>query len=262
MAAARHATTDLGSAQEEYWRTRDRRLEAQLVDAYEGLARSLAKKVASGNDREDALQVARCALMLALRRYDPQRGVAFSTFAWITITGELKRFVRDTGWVLHVERGLQERHLQVSTTVEELRRELGREPSLEEVCERSGGTPEQVREALGALVARRPGSIHARSTDVDAALEDRLGAEDLGFSATDDSELIGNLLARLPELDRSLVRGYWFGERTQVELAAEHGLSQMQVSRSLRRSLDRIRHLAVGSSRSSSPDAAGLQLAS
>lgn len=230
-----------------YWRTRDPALEGLLVDHHAGLAVRLARRVAVGADAEDALQVARCALLLALRRYDPDRGVAFTTFAWATVSGELKRFVRDTCWVVRVDRGTQERHLRVTGVYDELSGELGREPSPSEVSARSGLAREAIDDALAVRTARRPSSINAPATGSDGPQpqEDRLGEDDPGFVATEEGDVLRGLLGHLPPLDRRLVWGYWGEGRTQSQLAAEAGLTQMQVSRILRRALDRLRAFAA-----------------
>jgi RNA polymerase sigma-B factor len=245
MAAAVLSEPTLAQLEAAYWPSRDPDLEQALVQRHAGLASSLARRFAHGRDGEDAVQVATCGLLLALRRYDPNRGVAFTTFAWATISGELKRFVRDTGWVARVDRSLQERHLRVVGVVEELSRDLGREPTIDEVAQRAGFSPSVAGEALAAMAARRPTSIHTSGPSVDLTVEERLGQDDPGFHRAEHGDELARLLSRLPRLERSLVWGYWCGDRTQTQLADEHGLTQMQVSRLLRRSIDRLRALAT-----------------
>jgi RNA polymerase sigma-B factor len=241
---ARHTETQLSALHERYWQTKEPALEARLVQHYEPLAASMARRIAFREDSDDAHQVARFGLMMAVRRFDPQRGVAFSSFAWATISGELKRFMRDCGWSVRVERRLQEGHLRVIALRDELRGSLGREPSEQELSDGSGLGLSGTREAIGATGARRSLSIHALSGPDDGTIEDTLGGPDAGYTDTDDAEQVGRLLGHLPELDRALMRGYWFDGRTQHELATEHRVSQMQVSRLLRRSLDRLRGLS------------------
>lgn len=236
------ATPSVVEAHRRYAETGDPALEAWLVDRYTGLARKLARQVPAGAvEAEDAMQVALCGLLGAVRRYDPDRGVAFTTFAWATIQGELKRLVRDTSWAMRVPRPLQEAHLRSVAVADELRSELGRSPLPAEVAQRTGDDVELVAEALLLQQARRPASLDAPVRE-DGYIE--LGVEDESYAAVEARQLTEALLGKLPERDRALVRACHCDGRTQQEVGAEMGMTQMQVSRALGRAVLRLQAFA------------------
>lgn len=224
----------------------DRRAEdrAWLIDHYQGLARSLAVKAAGPrDDLDDLVQVAFLGLVRALERFDPDRGFAFSTFAWATVSGELKRHHRDHTWDVRVPRSVQESYLRVAAASEVLLAELQRPPTVAELSERCGDDEALVIQALDARHARA-----VRSLDVPVG-PDRTGSIDVPtFDATpdaiDDRDLIHNLLGRLPERDRTIVQRRFFDRWTQAEIAEDVGCSQMHVSRLLSHSLARLREMA------------------
>src|SRR5688572_1238678 len=136
---------DVSTLLEAYAQTGDPALESQLVQQYLGLAKVLADRAARDpSERDDAFQVAQLGLLHALKRFDPTRGVEFTTFAWSTIQGELKRFHRGHSWRLHVPRRLQEAYLRVAGAVDELTQELGRSPTIDELSSLTGHSPEEV----------------------------------------------------------------------------------------------------------------------
>jgi RNA polymerase sigma-B factor len=228
-----------------YATTRNRDAEAKLVTAYTPLAMHLADMHGrAGDDLADARQVALFGLFQALRRWDPERGVAFSTFAWATIKGELKRHRRDTAWAMHVSRSVQEAHLRTATAVEELSHELRRAPTVEEIAERTGDTHERVVVALHARNARAVRSLDApRSSHDDDGPQ--VGAVESRFEDLDDWGMVTTLLARLPSVDREIIRLRFMENLTQTEIGQRLGMSQIHVSRSLARILDRLRAVAA-----------------
>jgi RNA polymerase sigma-B factor len=239
------APTTVDEAHRRYATTRDPELEAWLVDRYTGLARKLARRVpASSVEAEDAMQVALCGLLGALRRFDPDRGVAFTTFAWATIQGELKRMVRDTSWAMRVPRPLQEAHLRAVAAADELRGELGRTPRPEEVAVRTGDRVELVAEALLLQQARRPSSLDATVREGATDSSPDLGVEDESYAAVEARQVTEALLGKLPERDRRLVQACHCDGRTQQEVGAEMGMTQMQVSRALGRAVVRLQAFA------------------
>jgi RNA polymerase sigma-B factor len=228
-----------------YANSRDTDTEAALIAAYTPLAMHLAEMHGrSGEDLADARQVALFGLLQALRRWDPERGVAFSTFAWATIKGELKRHRRDTAWAMHVSRSVQEAHLRTATAVEELSHELLRAPTVDEIADRTGDEPERVVIALQARNARA-----VRSLDASRAGHDddgpQVGAVESRFEDLDDWALVATLLSRLRPMEREIIRLRFVENMTQTEIGHALGMSQIHVSRSLARILDRLRAVAA-----------------
>jgi RNA polymerase sigma-B factor len=215
-----------------------------LVEQYQGLARALAIKSAGPRDEvDDLVQVAFLGLIRALERFDPNRGFAFSTFAWATISGELKRHHRDHSWDVRVPRSVQESYLRVAAASEALLTELQRPPTIAELAERCGDDETLVIQALEARHARS-----VRSLDVPVGPEGTASIDvpitDAMPELIDDRDLIQNLLGRLPERDRTIVQRRFFDRWTQAEIAENVGCSQMHVSRLLSHSLARLRQMA------------------
>jgi RNA polymerase sigma-B factor len=225
----------------EYAATRDQALRAQLLERYEALARSLAARAAKPADElDDLIQVARLGVLHALDRFEPDRGVQFTTFAWATVQGELKRHHRDRGWAIHVPRRLQEAYLRVAAAGDELSQQLGRQPSITEIAAYTDDDEETVIEAIDVRSARRPSSIDIRvGENHDLAWEP--GAEDRGLAAIDDRSLLAGLLPRLSDREREVIDMRFFQNLTQGEIAQRVGYSQMHVSRILSRAIDRLR---------------------
>ena len=227
---------------EEYAATGDAAIRAELVESYDGFARSLALKFRHRESVDDLVQVARIGLLHAIDRFDPSLGRPFPLFARITITGELKRHLRDRTWEMRVPRSLQEDYLNVMRAVDELTAERSESPSMEALAARCEMSVERVVEALELRVSQRALSIDGPATGPgmdDPILE--LGQEDRGFRQLENRQLLAYLLGRLPERDRRILELRFIGELTQSEIAAEVGVSQMCVSRVLARTLGRLR---------------------
>jgi RNA polymerase sigma-B factor len=182
-------------------------------------------------------------LLHAIDRFDPHRGLSFTTFAWSTISGELKRHFRDRTWGLHVPRVLQERYLEVLAAVDELRHEVRRSPTIAEVAERTGLREEDVIEAMDAGGAHRLASLDAPMADGRTA-GSTLGGDDDGLRQVEGRELLAKLLPRLSDRDRLILRLRFDDGLSQAEIGERVGLSQMQVSRLLAQSLARLRSWA------------------
>jgi RNA polymerase sigma-B factor len=228
---------------------RDRSAREALLQRYLPLAQRLVSRYRAGNERDDLEQVAAIGLMRALDRYDPARGIAFSSLAVPTILGELKRYFRDHGWAVRVPRHVQELGQRARAATQELSAQLGRAPTVAEVAERLGDTPERVLEARTAMHAHFALSLSgARQAEEErsryAAV---LVCEDRGFEEVEAAHDLAGLLARLPEADRRIVRLRFEGELTQREIATRCGVSQMQVSRILARCLAELAPAARGS---------------
>ena len=233
-----------------YAATGDAAARDELVRRFMPLAAQLARRYANSREPlDDLLQVASLGLIKAVDRYQLDRGTAFSSFAVPTILGELKRHFRDVGWAVHVPRALQELTLRVRSEVDEMSRELGRSPTPTEIAARIGAPVESVIEALESATAHQAVSLDAPlrgagGEDGDAAWHERLGAEDEGY---DRAEWRGSLqrgIRALPERDRTILALRFEKELTQSEIAARIGVSQMHVSRLLRRALERLRAVA------------------
>ncbi|HEV7887300.1 MAG TPA: sigma-70 family RNA polymerase sigma factor, partial [Acidimicrobiales bacterium] len=188
---------------------------------------------------EDRLQIALLGLLNAVDRFDPDRGVSFSTFAWATIVGELKRFHRNSGWAAHVPRSLQELHLRTSAAVEHLTIELGRSPTLLEIAALTGDDVEAVVEGVELNGAR-----HAASLDSPAG-EDGDSPRDIaveaGFAHVDTKMHVAALLALLPARSREILRLRFVEDMSQSQIASRLGLSQMHISRLLTQALQTLR---------------------
>jgi len=226
---------------EAYAATGDPSLRAELLASYDGFARALAFKYRHRESVDDLTQVARIGLLHAIDRFDPALGRPFPLFARITITGELKRHIRDRTWTLRVPRSLQEDYLNVMRAVDELTAERSDSPSMEALAARCGMSVERVVEALELRVTQRTLSIDGPTGPGadDPVIE--LGEEDTGFRQLENRQLLANLLGRLPERDRRIVELRFIEELTQAEIADRVGVSQMCVSRVLARTLGRLR---------------------
>jgi RNA polymerase sigma-B factor len=224
----------------EYQRTRDRRLRDELVEEHVRLAEYLARRYANrGEPIDDLRQVALVGLFKAVERFQPDRGLQFSSFAMPTIVGEIKRHFRDKGWAVRVPRRVQEVYLELDRTVATLSQELGRAPTPVEIARRAGVSEEEVLEGIEAGGFYRPVSIHAvRSDDSTRSAEDELGGDDAEITAVEDRLAVEELLALLEPREQKIVYLRFFEGLTQSEIAAQVGISQMHVSRMLARSLE------------------------
>jgi RNA polymerase sigma-B factor len=221
----------------------------QLVQRFLPLARQLARRYQrAGEPLDDLLQVASMGLIKAIDRFDPEREIAFSSYAGPTILGEIKRHFRDRTWAVRVPRDLQELTLRVDRAVGELSDELRRQPSVSELAEAVGADEEQVLEALQAGGAYRAVSIDAprgSAGDDDAAtLGDSVGIDEDGFDRAEDRATLANLLSTVTPREREVLRMRFEEDMTQAEIGAVIGVSQMQVSRVIRQALTRLRAAA------------------
>jgi RNA polymerase sigma-B factor len=209
------------------------------------LARQLARRYERNDEpMDDLFQVASMGLVKAVDRFDPSRGVAFSSFAVPTILGELKRYFRDVGWAVHVPRSIQERVLEVNRAVSELSRTLGRSPTPTELADATAFTHEEVLEALEAATAYDSVPLDAPRPGADGDDEgvvDRLGADDPGFELAEYSATLAPELRALPRRDRLVLYLRFVEDLTQSEIAAQIGVSQMHVSRLIRSALAKLR---------------------
>jgi RNA polymerase sigma-B factor len=234
-------TADTYDKFSEYRRTGDRALRNELVEEHMRLAEFLARRFAHrGEAADDLRQVALVGLLKAVERFEPDRGLQFSSFATPTITGELKRYFRDRGWAVRVPRRVQELHLELDRTVNELSQQLGRPPTPAEIAQRAGVLEEDVLESMEAGSLYRLASIDAGRSDDESSPShaQRLGEIDAELTAVDDRVAVSEMLSVLPDREQKIVYLRFFEGMTQSEIAEEIGISQMHVSRLLVRSLE------------------------
>lgn len=219
--------------------TRDHRLRDALLAHYDPLALRLARGFPTRREEvADLVQVARIGLILALDRFDPGRGRPFSAFAQATITGELKRHLRDRTWSMRISRSLKEHYLVVSRVGDDLTQQLQRGPLAHEIAACAGLTEHEVREAmrLGDVTAFR--RLDARAAD---DLVADVPTEDPAFATFENEQTVAALLTGLPPAERETLRLRFELGLSQRDIAARQGVSQMAISRGLQRSLGRLR---------------------
>jgi RNA polymerase sigma-B factor len=207
------------------------------------LVRALASRYAGrGEPLEDLVQVGSIGLIKAVDRFDVDRGVDFASYAVPTIVGEIRRHFRDKAWAMHVPRRLKELSLRLSRTLDQLTTELGRSPTLAELAAAAGVEEEEAIDALDSMNAYSTRSLHAPfDDDSDDSLSEKLGTDELGYTEVEDGTIVAAGLEALDERERQIVELRFFHELTQSQIASEIGISQMHVSRLLRRALATMR---------------------
>jgi RNA polymerase sigma-B factor len=226
-----------------YHRDGDERAREEALVELMPLVRALAARYAGrGEALEDLVQVGSIGLIKAVDRFDVDRGVDISSYAVPTIVGEIRRHFRDKAWAMHVPRRLKELSVRLSRVLDELTSELGRSPTIPELAAAVGEEEEDVIDALDSTNAYSTRSLQAPFEEGgDDFLADKLGTEDSGYREVEDSALVATGLSALDERERQIVELRFFQEMTQSQIAAEIGISQMHVSRLLRRALATMR---------------------
>ena len=227
--------------------SRDPALRDQLIEAHLGLAEYLARRFSNrGEPLDDLVQVASVGLLKAVDRFEPDRGVEFSTYATHTVVGELKRHFRDKGWAVRAPRRMQELYLRLGKVVANLSQELGRSPTIPELAQEAQVSEEEVLEALEAGQAYRFASLDAPSPGEDEGdtMGAQLGSEDPGLIDAEHRATLSPLLSKLPAREQTILHLRFFEGLTQSEIASRLGISQMHVSRLLARSLAQLRDAA------------------
>ena len=218
----------------------------QLITMYMPLVRSLARRYASrGEHFDDLVQVGAIGLIKAIDRFDLTRGVELTTYATPNIVGEIKRYFRDKGWSVRVPRGLQELNIRVNKVIDELTARLQRSPTIAEIAEAASSTPEEVLEALESSQAYNSISLQASPTndpgDDEATLVDYLGGDEDAYDTMEDRTMLAPGFAKLDSRERYILHLRFFEGLTQSQIASRVGISQMHVSRLIRRSLEKLR---------------------
>jgi RNA polymerase sigma-B factor len=230
---------------------RDQHARDELIERFLPLARKLAQRYSGSREPyDDLVQVASLGLVKAVERFDPGRGFAFSSFAVPTIMGELKRHFRDTSWALHVDRAAQERSRRISDARRELSGRDGRSPTVAALAEFLLCTEEEVLDGLQVAEAYDTVSLDAPRASGDEHAEkrlDTLGDEDERLGRIDAGATVFAAAAHLPDRDRRILYLRFGEDLTQAEIAEQIGISQMQVSRLLRRAVRRLQELTAES---------------
>jgi RNA polymerase sigma-B factor len=217
----------------------------QLIEQYMSLVRSLARRYSyRGEQLDDLVQIGAIGLIKAIDRFDIERGVELTTYATPNIIGEIKRHFRDKGWAVRVPRGLQELNVQLSRQIEELTVELGRSPTIPELAKAAGAEEEEVLEALESGRAYSSVSLSAAGgQDEQGELDplESLGAEEPQYEISEDRAVLAPGFRVLDERERKILHLRFFSGLTQSQIAQQIGISQMHVSRLIRRALEKIR---------------------
>jgi len=212
------------------------------------LTRSLARRYGRSSEPfEDLMQVASLGLLKAIDRFDPDRGHPFPSFAVPTILGEMRRYFRDSGWAVHVPRGVQERALQIRDAEEHITNEKGCAPTVRQLAEYLEIENEQVIDALQAIQAYETQSLDTPRPggDGDASTyAETVGQEDERYELVELDATVSAALEHVPPRERAILHMRFVEDLTQTEIAKRVGVSQMQVSRLLRRSVIQLRSLA------------------
>ena len=214
-----------------------------LYEKYHYLADRISRRFrGKGLGTDDVSQVADFALVKAMGRFDPDHGAAFASFAARTISGELKRFLRDRAWSVRVPRGLQERVLEVNSTSTFLTQRLGRAPTIEEIADEMNATPDEVVEAMGAGTAYRSESLDAPAPGWDdRGRGEMIGDQDARVELSAAWSDLGEALEVLDDRDIEILHLRFYQDMTQSEIAERVGVSQMHVSRLIRSALSTLR---------------------
>jgi RNA polymerase sigma-B factor len=216
----------------------------QLIEQYMSLVRSLARRYSyRGEQLEDLVQIGAIGLIKAIDRFDIDRGVELTTYATPNIIGEIKRHFRDKGWSVRVPRGLQELNVKLSRLIEQLTVQLGRSPTIPELAKAAGVEEEEVLEALesGRAYSSLSLSVGGGGDDDDLDPLESIGTEEHQYEVSEDRAVLAPGFRALDERERKILQLRFFEGLTQSQIAQQVGISQMHVSRLIRRSLEKIR---------------------
>ncbi len=229
----------------QYQETHDSEVRDQLIVSHLNLVRFLASKFKNrGEPLDDLIQVGTIGLIKAIDRFDPSRGLEFTTYATPTIMGEIKRHFRDKGWSVRVPRRLQELSAKVNQVTDELTTEFQRSPSIEEIAKKLGVSVDEVLEAMESSGAYSSVPLEGGGSSVDGdeapSIIDQYITEDEALAGSDDRIVLEDAIADFSPREQEIIRMRFVEGLTQVEIAEKLGISQVQVSRLLRRTLKRI----------------------
>ena len=232
----------------------------KLIEQYMSLVRSLARRYSyRGEQLDDLVQIGAIGLIKAIDRFDLDRGVELTTYATPNIIGEIKRHFRDKGWSVRVPRGLQELNVQLSRLVESLTVQLGRSPTIPELAKAAGVEEEAVLEALESGRAYSSLSLSTGGGDGEDDLDpmESIGTVEHQFEVSEDRAVLAPGFRVLDERERKILQLRFFDGLTQSQIAQQVGISQMHVSRLIRRSLEKIRE-EIAADETSTPSGTSL----
>lgn len=228
-------------------RTIDAAERERLIMQHLPLVRGLARRYADrGEPLDDLVQVGTIGLIKAIDRFEPERGFKLASFATPTILGEIRRHFRDRSWTIRVPRGMQEARAQISHAVTELSAENGRSPTVREIAESTGLSMDDVLDALAAGSAQRPGPLAAPGSEGEEDAGAVVGVEERGYEQAEARATLDAGLSELPARERVILHLRFEEGLTQSQIAERVGVSQMHVSRLIRRALDSLRASAGG----------------
>lgn len=230
----------------EYQATKDIAIRNQLIEEHLYIAEILSKKyINKGIEYDDLFQVASIGLILAVDRFNPDRGFEFSSFATPTIIGEIKKYFRDKGWVIRVPRRIQEMSKKVNTARTSLSQELQRAPTIKDIADYLETTEEEVLEVIEASKVYAPQSIDAQldaaNEEKDVKFADLIGEEDPYFTKIETVDFIEKGMESLNDMEKTILKLRYFEKQTQVAIAKELSISQMTVSRLEKKIIEKFR---------------------
>ncbi|WP_427340709.1 SigB/SigF/SigG family RNA polymerase sigma factor [Caloranaerobacter sp. DY30410] len=218
-----------------YKKNKDFSIRNELIERHLYIAEILSKKYANkGIDYEDIYQVACLALIYAIDRYDVDKGYEFSSFATPTIIGEIKKYFRDKGWVIRVPRRIQELSKKISNAKVILTQKLQKTPTVKDIAEYLMCSEEEILEAMEVSKVYMPHSLdltYDSDDDKDMTLGDLIGEDDKYFNKIENIDFLQKVLDKLNDLEKRILKGRYFDNKTQSDIAKELGVSQMTVSR-------------------------------
>lgn len=228
---------------EAYCRTKDADLRNQVAEAYLYLAQAVARRFTGrGVELEDLVQVASIALLHAIERFDIEKGLAFTTFAMPTLTGEVRNFLRDKSRLVRLPRRGSELLPRIARERENCWQENGREPTVNEIAERLGISADDVIDALEMQRTTQAMSLDMTTTEDGPTLENLLGEDEEAYDDIENKDMISHMLSKLEGTSRYVIEQRFLQQRSQRDVAKDLGVSQMQVSRLERRALDYLRN--------------------
>lgn len=228
-----------------YKKNKDSSIRNELIERHLYIAEILSKKYANkGIEYEDIYQVACLALIYAIDRYDVDKGYEFSSFATPTIIGEIKKYFRDKGWVVKVPRRIQELSKKISNAKVILTQKLQKTPTVKDIAEYLMCSEEEILEAMEVSKVYMPHSLdltYDSDDDKDMTLGDLIGEDDKYYNKIEDIDFLQKVLDKLNDLEKRILKGRYFDNKTQSHIAKELGVSQMTVSRLEKKIIEKFR---------------------
>ena len=240
---------EINSLFQTYKENKDPEVKNVLVSSYMDLVHSLARRFANrGEPLDDLVQVASMGLLKAIDRFDPGRNVQFTTYAVPTIVGELRRYFRDRSSAIRLPRGLRERSYMLNNAIQRFSQENGRSPNVSEIADATGLSEEEVIEGLEGTEATTIASLDTTTEEGDLSLLDIIGDEDQTLRLLDDRLSLAGAMSELDSREQNLLYLRFVEGLSQTEIADRLNISQMHVSRLLRRTLQSLRQNLSSSS--------------